>query len=219
MTGRVALRLGECDLHVWVIPLDDRAKQRRRELSHLAQARLLAGYLGVTPAMLETERGPGGKPRLRGEPLHFNLSHSGRLALLAVSRHREVGVDVQAPHPTTARPWFARRICTDREYEHYGRAPSEQELLRLWVRKEAVIKARGEGSYVTAGEIDVLDDEVAGGYICRDLVLPHASDHRAAVAVAMAGGEGRGPGPVGERAQRDPAPEPVLLDFAFQPAA
>ena len=41
-----------------------------------AEGMLLASYLGLTPAMLEYERGPGGKPRLRGEPLQYNLSHS-----------------------------------------------------------------------------------------------------------------------------------------------
>ena len=78
--------LGERDLHVWVVPLDDPDKKRRRELAHLAEGLVLAAYLELTPAMLEFEQGPGGKPRLRGEPLQFNLSHSERLALLAVSR-------------------------------------------------------------------------------------------------------------------------------------
>jgi phosphopantetheinyl transferase len=179
------LQLGERDVHVWVVPLDDPDKKRRRELAHLAQGRLLAAYLRVTPAMLEFERAPGGKPRLQGEPLQFNLSHSERLALVGVARRLPVGVDVQAPHPTAAKPWFAKRICSPREYEHFGGAPDAQELLRLWARKEAVLKARGEGSYVAAGEIDVLDDQLGGGWLCRDVELADAPGFHAAVAVRI----------------------------------
>lgn len=190
MTGEPAPRtqqpqLGERDVHVWVVPLDDPAKARRRELAHLAQGRLLAAYLGVTPAMLEFERAPGGKPRLRGEPLQFNLSHCERLALVAVARSLPVGVDVQGPHPTATKPWFAKRICSPREYEHFGGAPAPHELLRLWARKEAVVKARGEGSYVAVGEIDVLDDQLGDGCLCRDVELADTPGFHAAAAVRL----------------------------------
>lgn len=182
------LQLGERELHVWVVPLDDPDKKRRRELAHLAEGRLLAAYLGLTPAMLEFEQGPGGKPRLREEPLQFNLSHSDRLALLAVSAVLPVGVDVQAPHPNAAKPWFAKRICTAREYQHFGGEPGPADLLRLWARKEAVIKARGEGSYVAVGDLDVLDDEIEGGWLCRDVELRGAPGYHAAAAVRYESG-------------------------------
>ncbi len=175
--------LGERDLHVWVVPLDDPDKKRRRELAHLAEGLVLAAYLELTPAMLEFEKAQGGKPRLRGEPLQFNLSHSERLALLALTRRLPVGVDVQAPHPATSKPWFVKRICTPREYERLATSPHPEELLRLWARKEAVIKARGAGSYVAVDGIDVLDDQIHGGWLCRDIPLPEAPDYRAAVAV------------------------------------
>jgi 4'-phosphopantetheinyl transferase len=182
-----AFQLGEREVHVWVVPLDDPEKRRRRELAHLAEGMLLASYLGVTPATLEFERGPGGKPRLRGEQLQFNLSHSDRLALVAISAELPVGVDVQAPHPSTAKPWFAKRICSPREYEHFGGVPGPDDVLRLWVRKEAVVKAHGEGSYVAVGEIDVLEDQVEGGWLCRDVELPGAPGFRAAVVAGIPG--------------------------------
>lgn len=191
--------LGELDVHVWVVPVEDADKKRRRELAHLAQARLLASYLSVTPAALEFERSTGGKPRLRGEPLEFNLSHSEALALVAVTRELPVGVDVQSPHPNASKPWFAKRVCSAREFEHFAQSPSPDDLLRLWVRKEAVIKARGEGSYVAADEVDVLDDEVAGGWLCRDLELAGAPGYHAAVAV-----------PASRR------PSITMLDFAWR---
>jgi phosphopantetheinyl transferase len=182
------LQLGDRELHVWVVPLDDPDKKRRRELAHLAEGRLLAAYLGVTPAMLEFERNSGGKPRLRDEPLQFNLSHSERLALLAVSAVLPVGVDVQGPHPNVSKPWFAKRVCTAREYEHFGGEPGPDDLLRLWARKEAVIKARGAGSYVAVGELDVLDDEIEGGWLCRDVALTETPGFHAAAAVRYESG-------------------------------
>lgn len=177
--------LADLEVHVWLVPLADDDRARRRELAHLACARLLAGYLDVKPAALEFVRAPGGKPRLRGEPLRFNLSHSERLALVGVSHSRELGLDVQAPHPATGKPWFARRICSEREYAAHLADPSPEALLRLWVRKEAVLKAGGEGSALSMGGIDVLDDAVAGGWLCSDLKLPGAlSGYRAALAVS-----------------------------------
>jgi phosphopantetheinyl transferase len=181
-------QLGESQVHVWVVPLDDPDKRRRRELAHLAEGILLASYLTLTPAMLEFERAPGGKPRLRDEPLQFNLSHSERLALVAVARLMPLGVDVQGPHPNTGKSWFAKRVCTAREYEHFDGAPGPDDLLRLWARKEAVVKASGEGSYVAVGEIEVLDDQVAGGWLCRDLELDDAPGFHAAVVAPDAPG-------------------------------
>jgi 4'-phosphopantetheinyl transferase len=181
-------QLGESQVHVWVVPLDDPDKKRRRELAHLAEGILLASYLALTPAMLEFERAPGGKPQLRDEPLQFNLSHSERLALVAVALLMPLGVDVQGPHPNAGKPWFAKRVCTTGELEHFDGAPDPDDLLRLWARKEAVIKARGEGSYVAVGEIDVLDDHVAGGWLCRDLELDDAPGFHAAVAAPDAPG-------------------------------
>jgi phosphopantetheinyl transferase len=175
--------LGKHDVHVWVVPLDDPDKKRRRELAHLAERQVLGAYLGVTPATVEITHGPAGKPRLAGDELQFNLSHSEKLALLAVTQTLPVGVDVQAPHPTASKPWFAKRICTPREYEHYLGDPRPEELLRLWARKEAVIKARGLGSYVAVGDLDVLDAEVDGGWLCIDVDLGEASDYHAAVTV------------------------------------
>jgi phosphopantetheinyl transferase len=180
--------LGERDLHIWVVPLDDPDKKRRRELAHLAEGRLLASYLGVTPAMLEFERTNAGKPQLRGEPLQFNLSHSDRVALLAVTRGLPGGIDVQGPHPTASKPWFAKRICSAHEYERFAANPDPEELLRLWARKEAVIKARGEGSYIAVNGIDVSDDEVDGGWLCRDIALPAVPGYHGAAAVRFESG-------------------------------
>ncbi len=171
------------EIHVWVVPLDDPDKRRRRALAQRAQLALLAAYLGRDPASLSITRQANGKPRLSDGALEFNLSHSAQLALVAVSGGPAVGVDVQAAHRTTHAPWFAQRICTARELRALGEGPPDPDLLlRLWVRKEAVIKARGEGSYVSVGEIDVQDDRLPDGLWCVDLPLPEHQGYRAALA-------------------------------------
>lgn len=80
-----------------------------------------------------------GKPRLRGPGPSFSLSHSGDRVVVAVSEDSEVGVDVEAE---STRPIddLADRIL------HAEEAPaSGLELLRTWVRKEAILKASGHG--------------------------------------------------------------------------
>jgi phosphopantetheinyl transferase len=86
---------------------------------------VLATYLDTAPEAVELEYGERGKPRLReGGDLEFNLSHSGELVLVAVSRRREVGVDVQQIDPERDRPAGF--------YEE-------------WVRREAIVKCLGTG--------------------------------------------------------------------------
>jgi 4'-phosphopantetheinyl transferase len=144
-------------------------KRRRHELAHAAQDQILATYLDVEPQVLEYATLPGGKPILAGGAIEFNLSHSGQLALVAVSRDLQVGVDLEHPRNFRNEAGMARRICTASELEHLARTDARDELLRLWVRKEAVVKATGEGLVRPVSEIDVLDNRVTGGWRCLDL--------------------------------------------------
>jgi phosphopantetheinyl transferase len=180
--------LGSLTVHVWVVPLDDPVKRRRHELAHAAQDQILAGYLEVEPRSLEYATLPGGKPVLADRALEFNLSHSGELALVAVSRELPVGVDLEHPRSFRNEAGMAQRICTAGELEHLTRTEAEDELLRLWVRKEAVVKATGEGLVHPVDQIDVLDRAVAGGWLCLDLRLVgahgvSAEGYRAAAAL------------------------------------
>jgi 4'-phosphopantetheinyl transferase len=180
--------LGSLTVHVWVVPLDDPVKRRRHELAHAAQDQILAAYLDVEPPDLEYAELSGGKPILADGALEFNLSHSGDLALVAVSRDLQVGVDLEHPRSFRNAAGMAKRICTARELAHLARAGNEDELLRLWVRKEAVVKATGEGLVQAVNQIDVLEPKVAGGWTCLDLPVvgaPGASSERYRAAVAL----------------------------------
>jgi 4'-phosphopantetheinyl transferase len=87
---------------------------------------------------------PHGKPEVEG--LHFNISHSGGLALLALGRV-EVGVDVELPRRRRTDD-IARRFFAPGEQERLFALPDAERFeafFRLWTCKEAFLKATGEG--------------------------------------------------------------------------
>ena len=124
------------EVHVWLAPAAE---------AQGAVRSVLARYLG---GAVEVEVAPGGKPFVVGGAVSFNLSHSGALAAVAVAAGREVGVDVQERRPVHRRDGVARRVMTPGELDRYLALPGEEGLdflLWLWARKEALVKATGEG--------------------------------------------------------------------------
>jgi 4'-phosphopantetheinyl transferase len=115
-----------------------------------ALVRVLALYLGEDPSAIELVRGEHGKPRLATEPerLAFNLSHSDGLALVAVTRGREVGVDVEREKPERDLAALAERALGPEDAAAV-RAGGEEERARLfyglWARHEARLKCLGVG--------------------------------------------------------------------------
>jgi phosphopantetheinyl transferase len=106
------------EVHVWRLEL----QQPQRSAFGEALREVLARYLGAEPGEIELVVGERGKPRLAGGQLHFNLSHSGALGLVAVCAEREVGVDVE-------------RLRPKREAAFYWR----------WAQHEARLKCLGTG--------------------------------------------------------------------------
>ena len=113
---------------------------------------LLGRYLGQAPSALEFSYGEQGKPALAGAAassgLSFNLSHSGGLAVYAFARERSLGVDVERVKPDFASDDIARRYFSTREVNDLLALPIAERteaFFRCWTRKEAYIKARGEG--------------------------------------------------------------------------
>lgn len=164
-------------VHVWCAPLDPapeavlhyrtllapdertradrfRFDQHRR---HFTVARgilrtLLGRYLDVDPRRVEFGYGSHGKPSLGGSfadsGLQFNVSHSGELALYAVSLGRELGVDIEHVHPMDDAVEIAERFFSASENVVFRSLPAtarEEAFFNCWTRKEAYIKAVGEG--------------------------------------------------------------------------
>jgi 4'-phosphopantetheinyl transferase len=145
----------------------DRSAGRRRDdrdrslLAQAALARLLAARAGVDAASVVIDHDEGGRPIVRGDArLMLAVAHSGEFVACAVSTRR-VGVDVERSDRVEADHDLARRVCTPGERRQLERLPAplrRAALIRLWTRKEAVVKALGAGLAIAPGQVDVRRD-------------------------------------------------------------
>jgi 4'-phosphopantetheinyl transferase len=127
-------------------------QKRRFMVAHAGLRKILAKYILIDPASIQFEFNSFGKPGLAAgnakENFHFNLSHSNKLALVAVARDRPVGVDVERIKPLTDHLKIAGRYFSPDETEALHKLPASQSqvaFVQLWTGKEALIKARGSG--------------------------------------------------------------------------
>jgi len=170
-------RLGGGQIHVWSVVLSDfdsdlpqfqamlssveRMKAERfrfsKDRNHYVIRRgilrvVLGRYLEHRPSEIDFCYGPFGKPEIKGDlaggGLNFNDSHSGDLAVYAVTRACPLGVDVEKLRPVPDFEEIASRFFTPREAETLIGLPSERQMeafFACWTRKEAFLKATGEG--------------------------------------------------------------------------
>jgi 4'-phosphopantetheinyl transferase len=179
------------DVHVWAACLDDLSedalgvplsaderdrggrfhfkRDRRRFVTARGLLRVLLGrYLDVDPAGLLFGYGPRGKPCLaeRDEP-RFNLSHSGGLALLVFARGCELGVDIEQERPLPESADIARHYFSAREGAGLLSLREDERdaaFFRCWTRKEAFVKATGDG---LSRPLDAFDVTLAPGEPAR----------------------------------------------------
>jgi 4'-phosphopantetheinyl transferase len=123
---------------------------------------VLAGYLEVPPGDLQFREDPHGKPALSAPAdrdwLQFNMSHSHDLALYAVSCNRQVGVDLERLRSDVDLDAIARRFFSPGETASLLALPSRvrrEAFFNCWTRKEAFIKATGEGVVRPLPDFDV----------------------------------------------------------------
>jgi len=125
--------------------------QRNYIIAHAALRQILAGRLQTNPAEITFLNGPQGKPALAGTlagRLEFNLTHSGNLALVAVTSGAEVGIDVETMRAMPDALRLAERFCSATESDALSALPIGEQaasFLNLWTRKEAFVKANGLG--------------------------------------------------------------------------
>jgi 4'-phosphopantetheinyl transferase len=153
------------------LPADEIARAEKfvfaRDRKHFIVARgilrlLLGRYLRKTPAGIALCKGQYDKPCLRAEtgepPLKFNLSHSHSLALYVFAMHQEVGIDLEKLRPDFAAAEVAERFFSAHEQEELRALPAElrsEGFFLCWTRKEAYLKARGDGLQVPLDSFDV----------------------------------------------------------------
>ena len=123
---------------------------------------LLAQRLSCAAPQIAIEYGARGKPFAPDFlDWHWSVSHSGPMIIIAIARGREVGVDIERVRSSA----IVSAALAPAE-----RAANEAEFLRLWTRKEAFLKARGDGWSVAPADIDASDwrrgcllrDEISG---------------------------------------------------------
>ena len=118
---------------------------------------LLGRYLGTAPQDLRFKYGKFRKPALRQGPW-FNLAHSGSIALYAFSATGEIGIDVELDDADFARERLAEQFFSPTEVSALRSLPAEAQpraFLMCWTRKEAFIKARGDGLSLALDSFDV----------------------------------------------------------------
>ncbi|MCX7792272.1 MAG: 4'-phosphopantetheinyl transferase superfamily protein [Chloroflexaceae bacterium] len=179
-------QLSDDDVHIWLItltvphpplpmlwPLLDADEQRRANqfrsprdgarfaVAHAALRAILAGYLSLEPAAVRFVRHGSAKPALdpgMSADLRFNFTHSHDLALCALSRNREVGIDIEQVQPQVPFEAIATTFFSDREQLALASLPPAQRsrgFYRCWTRKEAFVKALGVGLSLPLRSFDV----------------------------------------------------------------
>lgn len=122
---------------------------------------ILSHYLGIAPSHLRFCYSANGKPALSnhgGNMLRFNLSHSHGLALYAITRYREVGIDLERIRADF--PWedLAQQFFSPQENATLGSLPASFRhwaFFNCWTRKEAYVKATGKGLMLPLDQFDV----------------------------------------------------------------
>jgi 4'-phosphopantetheinyl transferase len=170
----LAQRLCGLDVHVWVVSLDTSALCLRELSSTLSEDErnragsfafehlrtrfsvsrgllrtFLGMYLAISPRMIEFSYGRYGKPSLPGlDRFQFNLAHSDDLAVYAFALDCKLGVDVERIRNMTDIGAVARRFFSAEEAADLESVELPHRLdsfFACWTRKEAYIKATGEG--------------------------------------------------------------------------
>jgi 4'-phosphopantetheinyl transferase len=128
------------------------ADRTRYEASRGMLRCILGRYLNVDPGAVAFEYSPHGKPGLAGDlnesRLRFNLAHSGDVVALAVAKGLSVGIDVEQVRADFDFLELAESRFAEAEVVELKNLPAKEQpgaFFRCWTRKEAYLKARGEG--------------------------------------------------------------------------
>jgi 4'-phosphopantetheinyl transferase len=174
MHAACSFQLSKNEVHIWTTPTkasdavvaqfrrvlseDEATRAARFRFSHLRDSfvithgvlrHLLARYLGLDPARICFSYGDKGKPGLAsGSDLQFSLTHSGGIAAVAFTTGCQLGIDAELVRPVEEMQQIANRYFAADEAAELMLLPEnerETAFFRCWTRKEAYIKAIGDG--------------------------------------------------------------------------
>jgi 4'-phosphopantetheinyl transferase len=155
----------------WLLSIDERMRaerfhfetDRKRFIVRRGILRMILGhYLDIEPSRLQFCYGENGKPALADifgkGTVQFNLSHSEGVALYAFTRDREIGVDIELIRDISEMEQIAERFFSTREkavFHTLTNSRRKKAFYNCWTRKEAFIKATGEGLSLSLDGFDV----------------------------------------------------------------
>jgi 4'-phosphopantetheinyl transferase len=136
--------------------------RRRFTIGRAYQRLILGAYLLREPTTIRYTYSPNGKPYIAEQPLlssvSFNFSNSSDLALLAIVRKQEIGIDIERIDEIADLERLASHFFSRREADKLLTLPHELQLaafFRCWTRKEAYLKAVGHGLSMPLDSFDV----------------------------------------------------------------
>lgn len=152
-------------------------KDRKRfVVSHGMLRTLIAKYLAVPNDFIVFATGVRGKPLLAcptNTGIHFNMSHSGDMAAFAFAVNREVGIDIEHTERSVDGRDIAERFFCEGEVKALDALSGDERMVgfyNCWTRKEAVIKAMGDGLFMSLQSFEV---NVAPGEVPNVLRFDH----------------------------------------------
>jgi 4'-phosphopantetheinyl transferase len=184
-SGDFDLRDGQ--IHVWSFPAaapasaiaellrtlspDERQRANQFRLEHLRDSfvvtrgvvrHLLGRYLRLSSAAIRFDYGPKGKPALAPvNAFRFNVTHSGGLAAIALTAGCEIGFDLEQLRAIADLHRIAERFFRSEEAAGIVTLPPEQQIsvfFRCWTRKEAYLKASGDGLFTPLDRFTVTEE-------------------------------------------------------------
>ena len=135
------------ELEAHLAPLRNPGARKSSAAAWALLYRLMAGQ-GIEPGELFFEE--GGKPRFRGDPIWFSISHSGGICAVSVA-DVPTGVDVEHVRASYRQSLLQRSISPQE------RSVFDGDFTALWCRKEAISKLTGRGITGWPASIDTLD--------------------------------------------------------------
>lgn len=139
---------------------DDRM---RSAAGKILTRKLLSHYMIIPEKQIEILRGEFGKPFLNTSnpsKLHFSVSHSEEIVLVAIAKERLLGIDVEKMHSIPDYLSLSRNFFTRNEWINIDKVRDEMLFYYYWTAKEAYVKAIGSGLHRELNSFEINENGI-----------------------------------------------------------